>query len=39
MTGGNHKMLTITETASDNFKQILKENPGKSVRIIFEGFG
>lgn len=32
-------MLTMTETASENFKQILEENPGKSVRVIFEGFG
>ena len=32
-------MLTITETASENFKQILAENPGKSLRVVFEGFG
>lgn len=32
-------MLTMTETACENFKQILTENPGKTVRIVFEGFG
>lgn len=32
-------MLTITDTARDNFEQILKENPGKTVRVVFEGFG
>jgi len=32
-------MLTITQTASENFKQILAENPGKSLRVVFEGFG
>lgn len=32
-------MITMTETASENFKKILAENPGKSLRVVFEGFG
>jgi hypothetical protein len=36
---GGGRMLTITAAACENFKQILKENPGKSVRVVFEGFG
>ena len=32
-------MLTITETAREQFEQLLQENPGKFLRVVFEGFG
>ena len=32
-------MLTITDTARDQIKEVLKEHPGKIVRVVFEGFG
>ncbi len=32
-------MLTMTEKACENFKQVLKKNPGKLIRVVFEGFG
>lgn len=32
-------MLIITDSARSQFKQIMKENPDKCLRVIFEGFG
>ena len=32
-------MLTITDTARDKFKEIMKEHPDKYLRVVFEGFG
>jgi Fe-S cluster assembly iron-binding protein IscA len=32
-------MLNITDAARDKFKEMLVQNPGKTLRIIFEGFG
>lgn len=32
-------MLQITDTAREQFKQILQDNPDKCLRVIFEGFG
>ena len=32
-------MLTITETAREQFEQLLQENPEKFLRVVFEGFG
>ncbi len=32
-------MLTITDTAVAKFKELLLENPGKILRVVFEGFG
>lgn len=31
--------MTITDAARDFLAGILKENPGKSLRILFNGFG
>ena len=32
-------MLTITDSARDQLKEVLKGHPGKMVRVVFEGFG
>lgn len=32
-------MLTITDTARDKFKELMKEHEGKFLRVVFEGFG
>jgi Fe-S cluster assembly iron-binding protein IscA len=32
-------MLKITDAARDKFKELLTQNPGKTLRVIFEGFG
>ena len=32
-------MLTITDTARDKFKELMKEHTGKFLRVVFEGFG
>lgn len=32
-------MLTITDAARDQFKEVMKEHGGKFLRVVFEGFG
>jgi Fe-S cluster assembly iron-binding protein IscA len=32
-------MLKITDAARDKFREMLTKNPGKTVRVVFEGFG
>lgn len=32
-------MLKITDSAREQFRKILQENPDKHLRVIFEGFG
>jgi Fe-S cluster assembly iron-binding protein IscA len=32
-------MLTITDTARDKFKELMQEQPGRFLRVVFEGFG
>jgi Fe-S cluster assembly iron-binding protein IscA len=32
-------MINVTDAARDKIKEVLKENPGKYVRIVIEGFG
>ena len=32
-------MIQITETAKTKLKEVLDGNPGKLVRVIFEGYG
>lgn len=32
-------MLTMTDTARDKFKELMKEHTGKFLRVVFEGFG
>lgn len=32
-------MLKITEPAREKFEEVLKQNPNKILRVIFEGFG
>jgi Fe-S cluster assembly iron-binding protein IscA len=32
-------MLTISETAREQFKEVMKEYPDKILRVVFEGFG
>ena len=32
-------MLTITDSAREQFKEIMQQNPDKCLRVIFEGFG
>ena len=32
-------MLKITDSAREQFRQILADNPEKCLRVIFEGFG
>ncbi len=32
-------MLTITDEASKELKEVLAQNPGKSLRVTMAGFG
>jgi len=32
-------MLEITDAARDKFKEVLKDHPGKCLRIVTEGYG
>lgn len=32
-------MLKITETAREQFQEVLRQNPDKVLRVVFEGFG
>jgi len=32
-------MLTITDSAREQFKQIMQQHPEKCLRLVFEGFG
>lgn len=32
-------MMIITDTAREQFKQIMQQNPDKCLRVVFEGFG
>lgn len=32
-------MLRISETASVKLREILKQNPGKIIRVVIDGFG
>ena len=32
-------MITITDVARDKIKEVLKNNPGKYLRIETQGFG
>lgn len=32
-------MLRITDAAKNKLQGILAENPGKCLRVVFEGFG
>ena len=32
-------MLKITDAAKNKLQGILTENPGKTLRVVFEGFG
>ena len=32
-------MIKVTDTARDKFKELMKEHPGKFLRVVFEGFG
>ncbi len=31
--------MRITETAQQALRQLLQENPGKLLRVVFQGFG
>ena len=31
--------MTITDLAKEKLVAILDENPGKTLRVVFEGFG
>ncbi len=31
--------MKITEIAKEKLKEVLKNNPGKYFRVIFEGYG
>jgi len=31
--------MQITEQAKERLQQLLGENPGKCLRLVFEGFG
>lgn len=31
--------MTITDLAKEKLQAILAENPGKALRVMFEGFG
>jgi len=31
--------MTITDLAKEKLQAILQENPGKLLRVVFEGFG
>jgi hypothetical protein len=32
-------MIQISELAKTKLKEVLDSNPGKSVRVMFDGFG
>jgi Fe-S cluster assembly iron-binding protein IscA len=32
-------MVKITDVAKDKIKEVLKENPGKYLRIVLQGIG
>ena len=32
-------MIEVTDIARDKIKEVLKENPGKYIRVVMEGFG
>ncbi len=32
-------MLKVTDAARDKLKTLLADQPGKTLRVIFEGFG
>ena len=32
-------MLKITDLARDKIKEAMKDHPGKTLRVIFDGFG
>ncbi len=32
-------MIEITDIARDKIKEILNNNPGKSLRVIMQGYG
>jgi len=36
---GGIPMVIITDSAREQFKQIMQQNPDKCLRVIFEGFG
>jgi hypothetical protein len=31
--------MQVTEKAREKLRQMLSENPGKCLRVVFEGFG
>ena len=31
--------MQVTEEAGERLRQLLSENPGKCLRVVFEGFG
>lgn len=31
--------MTITDVARNEFKRLLEKEPGKTPRVVFEGFG
>jgi len=31
--------MKITESARETLQELLKKNPGKAVRVVFQGFG
>jgi hypothetical protein len=31
--------MQVTEQAKEKLQQLLDENPGKCLRVVFEGFG
>lgn len=32
-------MLIITDSAREQFREIMQQNPDKYLRVVFEGFG
>jgi hypothetical protein len=32
-------MIAITDVARDKINEVLKKNPGKYLRVVFEGVG
>lgn len=36
---GEVQMLKITDAARDKFKVLMQEHEGKTLRVVFEGFG
>jgi hypothetical protein len=32
-------MIQITDSAKDKLKEVLDKNPGKQLRVTFQGFG